>query len=81
MAYIQTTDIDDADGKLAELYRKFANPDGSVDNVLKIHSVNPAALEAHCALYVQAMHKPSPLSRVEREMIAVAVSRLNECRY
>lgn len=49
MAYIQTTDIDDADGKLAELYRRFANPDGSVDNVLKIHSVNPAALEAHCA--------------------------------
>ena len=81
MAYIQRTAESDAHGELAELYRRYANPDGSVDNVLKVHSVNPAALAAHCTLYVQAMHRPSPLSPLEREIIAVTVSRLNGCHY
>jgi alkylhydroperoxidase family enzyme len=81
MAHIRTIHEDNADGRLAELYRRFANPDGSVDNVLKLHAVNPDALEAHGALYVQAMHRPSPLTRIEREMIAVEVSRMNGCGY
>ncbi len=71
----------DATGDLAALYRRFGNGDGSVDNVLKVHSLNPASLEAHCALYVQSMHRPSPVSRAEREMIGVTVSRLNGCDY
>lgn len=81
MAYIDTIDKSAAHGKLAELYKRFANPDGSVDEVLKVHSANPDALEAHCALYVQALHQPSPLSRAEREIIGVVVSRLNGCHY
>ena len=81
MAYIRTIDEGDADGKLAELYKRFANADGSADEILKIHSLNPESLEAHCALYVQAMHRPSPVSRVEREIVAVTVSRLNQCHY
>lgn len=81
MAHIETVPEGDAEGRLAELYRRFANPDGSVDQVLKVHSINPEALAAHCELYVQAMHRPSPLSRIEREVIAVAVSRINECHY
>ncbi|HED53095.1 MAG TPA: alkylhydroperoxidase [Phycisphaerales bacterium] len=81
MAYIKIIPEDAADGELAEAYRRWGNPDGSVDNVLKVHSLNPASLEAHCALYVQSMHKPSPLSRAEREMIGVTVSRLNGCDY
>jgi len=81
MAYIRTIPESEAEGKLADLYRKYGNPDGSVDNVLKTHSLNPASLEAHCLLYVQSMHRPSPLSRAEREMVAVTVSRLNGCNY
>jgi uncharacterized peroxidase-related enzyme len=81
MAFIEIVPEDKAQGELAALYKRFGNPDGSVDNVLKVHSLNPPSLDAHCALYVQAMHKPSPLSRAEREMIGVAVSRLNGCDY
>ncbi len=32
-------------------------------------------------MYVAIMHGPSPLTRVEREAIAVTVSRVNECFY
>ncbi|RMF79853.1 MAG: peroxidase [Planctomycetota bacterium] len=81
MAFIQTINESDASGRLAELYRRFANPDGSVDEVLKLHSLNPASLAAHCEIYLAAMHKPSPLSRIEREIVAVVVSRGNECFY
>ncbi|MCA9278462.1 MAG: peroxidase-related enzyme [Phycisphaeraceae bacterium] len=81
MAYIDVISESDADGELAHLYARYGNPDGSVDNVLKVHSLNPASLEAHCALYVQSTHKQSPLTRAEREMIGVIVSRTNGCTY
>jgi alkylhydroperoxidase family enzyme len=32
-------------------------------------------------LYIKIMHAPSGLSRVEREMIATVVSRVNHCHY
>jgi uncharacterized peroxidase-related enzyme len=32
-------------------------------------------------MYIAAMHRDSPLSRAEREVVAVVVSRLNGCRY
>jgi len=81
MSYIEVIAESEATGELARLYRRYGNPDGSVDSVLRVHSINPPSLEAHCALYVQSMHKPSPLSRAEREMVGVAVSRLNGCDY
>jgi uncharacterized peroxidase-related enzyme len=71
----------DATGPLGALYKRFGNPDGTVDNVLKVHSLNPESLRAHCALYVQSMHRPGPLTRAEREMVGVTVSRLNGCEY
>ncbi|MCZ6684315.1 MAG: peroxidase-related enzyme [Planctomycetota bacterium] len=81
MAYIDTIHESDAKGRLADLYHRFGNPDGTVDNVMKVHSLNPESLEAHGALYIQAMHRPSPVTRAEREMIGVVVSRLNRCDY
>ena len=79
--YIQTTTPNNAQGKLADLYARYANPDGTVDAVLQAHSVSPDSLAAHAQLYVQAMHRPCPLSRIERELIGVEVSRINECHY
>jgi len=81
MAWIETIHESEATGDLAALYKRVGNPDGSVDNVMKVHALNPTSLRAHFDLYVQAMHKPSPLSRAEREMVATEVSRLNGCDY
>lgn len=52
MAFIETIDAAGATGELAALYRRVSNPDGSVDNVMKIHSLNPPSLRAHFELYV-----------------------------
>ena len=81
MAHIPYVLEDDAGQVLTEYYERFAEPDGSVDNILRIHGLNPRSLRDHALLYTHLMRGPSPLSRVQREMIAVTVSSLNDCFY
>jgi uncharacterized peroxidase-related enzyme len=54
---------------------------GFVPNVLKAYGFNSAKLEAFAAMYNDLMLAPSGLSKLEREMIAVAVSSVNGCYY
>jgi len=81
MAWIDVIPEDEADGRLKELYEKYEEPWGGVDNILKIHSLNVPSLEAHYQLYVTLMRGRSDLSRAEREMIAVVASAANRCHY
>ncbi len=53
----------------------------SLANVLASHSLNPQALDAHRGLYRTIMFGASPLTRAEREAIALAVSAANDCHY
>ncbi len=54
---------------------------GRVDNIMAIHSLNPAGLAAHNALYLSAMTGTKTLRKVERELIAYVVSLENRCHY
>ncbi len=54
---------------------------GFVPNVLKAYAFDMAKLEAFVAMYNDLMLAPSGLSKLEREMIAVAVSSENHCYY
>jgi uncharacterized peroxidase-related enzyme len=54
---------------------------GFVPNVLKAYAFDMAKLEAFVAMYNDLMLGPSGLSKLEREMIAVAVSSVNRCYY
>ncbi len=81
MAWIRTIDESDAEGPLARLYKRVREPWGGVDNIFKIHSLNPASIRGHLELYRTAMHGPSPLTRIQREMVAVVVSSVNCCHY
>lgn len=80
MAFIPYVPTEEASGLLAELYRRF-DAGGGVDNILRIHSLNPPSMAHHATLYAHLMRGPSPLSRVQREMIAVTVSAANRCFY
>ena len=51
------------------------------DHILQVHGVHPAVMRHHYDLYVALMHRPGPLERRQREMIGVAVSARNRCRY
>ena len=51
------------------------------DNILRIHGVHSRTMRFHYDLYRDLMYRRGPLSRVQREMIAVVVSALNQCHY
>jgi len=82
MSWIRMIDEDDADERLAALYAAAADPEsGRVDHVLKVHSLHPDGLAAHLALYRASMKSTPGLRKVDREMVAVVVSRTNGCHY
>lgn len=81
MAWIKVIKEHEAKNSLKELYEKHTTPAGFVDNILKIHSLNPPSLDGHYQLYRILMFGKSDLSRVQREMIAVVVSVANKCHY
>ena len=81
MAHIHIIEEAEAQGTLRDVYRQIRSKRGPISNMLKISSVNPDALKAHLELFLVAMHGPSPLTRTEREMIAVVVSSASRCQY
>lgn len=71
-----------SDGELAELRPEVVDPAyGRVDNIMAIHSLDAGSLRAHLQLYRQAMKGTATLRKVDREMIALTVSTINECHY
>ncbi len=80
MPWIEWIDEDEAAGPLKDSYERYGTPRG-IDHILKIHSLNPKSLDDHYRLYAHLMRGPSDLSRAEREMIAVVVSKTNGCVY
>ena len=81
----QITALKLAPGKLSpEMEAYFAKCEeklGFVPNVLKAYAFDNAKLSAFVAMYNDLMLAPSGLSKLEREMIAVAVSSHNHCYY
>jgi len=51
------------------------------DHIIQIHAIHPAVMRRHFDLYHVLMHGPGPLTRREREILAVRVSGLNQCPY
>lgn len=81
MSWITEVEVSEAEGKLAENYAALIKQRGKVSNILKVHSLNPDAMENHLDLYMTIMFGKSGLSRAEREAIAVVVSANNDCAY
>jgi uncharacterized peroxidase-related enzyme len=68
----------------ADLRKYFAVCDekiGFLPNVLAAYSFDQAKLRAFIGIYNDLMLADSPLSKLEREMIAVVVSSANRCYY
>ena len=66
---------------MAAYFDKCREKLGFVPNVLAAYAHDMAKLEAFAAFYNNLMLAPSGLSKLEREMIAVAVSSENHCFY
>jgi uncharacterized peroxidase-related enzyme len=81
VSYIEIIEEDKAEGLLAQIYEAARRRAGRVYNILKVQSQNPAALHGMLEIYQSVMLGPSPLSRGQREMLAVVVSKANDCHY
>lgn len=81
-AWIQMIALDQARGALATAYEKVTTPHGTVDNVMKAHSLRPHTMEGHVALYRSVLHSSdNTLPFVFLEVVASYVSMLNRCDY
>jgi uncharacterized peroxidase-related enzyme len=77
-------DLSEADPLPEATARYFAKCDeklGFVPNVLRAHAFDIQKLDAFTAMYAAVMQADSGLTKLEREMIAVAVSAENRCFY
>ncbi len=54
---------------------------GRVDAIMAVHSLNSRGMAAHQALYESAMTGTASFGKVDRELVAFAVSQLNDCHY
>src|SRR5215472_10549613 len=66
---------------MAAYFKKCEDKLGFVPNVLIAYAFDMTKLEAFVAMYNELMLGESGLSKLEREMIAVAVSSQNRCYY
>jgi alkylhydroperoxidase family enzyme len=80
--WIDAPHEDEWEEELARLKDRVIDPKWNrVDWIMRIHGLDAGSLKAHDILYSQAMKSTRTLRKVEREMIAVVVSGINECHY
>ena len=79
-AWIRTIGPEQVEGWMTELYAALTGG-RQLSHILGIQTLYPEAPEAHYELYRTLMFGPSPLSRADRESIAVVVSTANGCFY
>ena len=72
----------DATGVVKEMYDKVRTPHGTVDNVMRAHSLRPHTMQGHLVLYKSVLHNPdNTLPFWLLEVIASYTSILNRCEY
>jgi len=81
MPWIKQIPIAEATGLLREEFDKALKRAGRVWRIVHIMSVNPRAMRDSIGFYATIMMGESPLTRVQREMLATVVSAENRCHY
>ena len=73
---------EEATGELAAMYDKVRTPHGTVDNVMRAHSLRPRTMEGHVVLYRSVLHNPAnTLPFWFLEVVACCTSIVNRCEY
>jgi uncharacterized peroxidase-related enzyme len=81
MPWIEQYKIDEATGLVKKELEKALKRAGRVWNIVQIMSQNGRIMKESMELYGATMFADSPLSRQQREMLAVVVSKVNDCFY
>ncbi len=81
MPHIKQITLENASGALKRELEKAVARAGRVWNIVQIMSLNARVMKASMDMYGATMFAKSPLSRQQREMLAVVVSKANHCVY
>ena len=79
--WITPPSYSDSSGLLRRLYDAAIKRAGRVYAIVRSMGLNPPVLRSSIGLYRDIMMGDSPLSRAQRELLATAVSRFNDCEY
>ncbi|WP_299850296.1 carboxymuconolactone decarboxylase family protein [uncultured Roseovarius sp.] len=81
-AWIRMIPDDKANGRLKELLNKARTPHGTVDTVMRVHSLRPETMNGHVTLYRSVLHSDdNTLPFWFLEVVASYTSILNDCTY
>jgi uncharacterized peroxidase-related enzyme len=81
-AWIEMVPYDKSTDYLRVLYDRVKGPGGSIDNVMKIHSLRPHTMEGHSALYKSVLHHTGNSMPVWfLECLGIYTSLANKCDY
>ena len=81
-AWIKMIPLEQAQGLLKQMYDKVRTPHGTVDNVMRAHSLRPHTMDGHVVLYRSVLHNPdNTLPLWFLEAVASYTSLLNNCQY
>jgi|TARA_B100001059_G_C17775885_1_gene551218 uncharacterized peroxidase-related enzyme len=81
-AWIEMISDEDAGPELAEMLDLARTPHGTVDNVMRVHSLRPNTMKGHVTLYRAALHDDTnTIPMWLQETISSYVSILNDCPY
>jgi len=81
MPHIHQVSDEEAAGAVKRELDNAVKRAGRVWNIVRIMTPNAEVLRTSMSMYSALMHGESPLSRAQREMLAVVVSRANACVY
>ena len=81
-AWIRMISDQDADNTLTSALDFARTPHGTVDNVMRVHSLRPSTMNGHVTLYRSCLHDSSnTIPMWFQEVISSYVSVLNRCEY
>lgn len=81
-AWIKMISDEEADSELLDALQLARTPHGTVDNVMRVHSLRPNTMRGHVLLYRAALHDDAnTLPMWLQETISSYVSMLNHCDY
>jgi len=81
-AWIKMISDEEADAELLAVLQLARTPHGTVDNVMRVHSLRPNTMRGHVVLYRAALHDDAnTLPMWLQETISSYVSILNRCDY
>ena len=81
MPYIRQLSNEEATGTAKRELDAAIKRAGRVWNIVRIMTLNGEAMQASMRFYGALMFGEGPLTRAQREMLAVVVSRVNLCHY